>query len=320
MSTLLTLLAILLFVALLWGIGLLSYTLRWKIRIEKIVPPRGQFTRISTGKLHYVDRGTGPAILLIHGLGGQLGNFDCGLIDNLARDHRVIAIDRPGMGYSDRPDNAPTGHAENATLMFEVMEALKIEKPIVVGHSLGGAISLAMALHAPEKLRGLALLAPLTLPSKDAPAAAFNNLKISSNWLRWLVAWTLATPGGFRNAAVVLDQIYGPEAMPASAPTQGGGLLGLRPRHFFNTSRDFMASGRGLKQMSENYDGLTLPVRILYGAQDRTLDHTRQGKELVAMHPRISLTLIEGGHMLPVTQPDACADFIRQASRDMPRD
>lgn len=318
MHTLLTLLAIVIFIALLWGIGLLSYTLRWKIRIEKIVPPRGQFTQISTGKLHYVERGTGPAVLLIHGLGGQLGNFDCGVIDNLARDHRVIAIDRPGMGYSERPDTAPTGHPENAQLMFEVIEVLKIDRPLVVGHSLGGAISLAMALQAPEKLRGLALIAPLTLPSKTAPAAAFNNLKISSNWLRWLIAWTLATPGGFRNAAVVLDQIYGPETMPANAPTQGGGLLGLRPRHFFNTSRDFMASGRGLKQMAERYDSLSLPVRVLYGTEDRTLDHTHQGQELAALHPAIGLTLVPGGHMLPVTQPDTCAEFIRKAVQDMP--
>lgn len=318
MHILLTLIAIFVFVALLWGIGLFSYTLRWKIRIEKIVPPRGQFTTLSTGRLHYVDRGTGPAILLIHGLGGQLGNFDCGLIDDLARDHRVVAIDRPGMGYSDRPNVAPAGHAENAALMFEVIDALKIETPLVVGHSLGGAISLAMALSAPDRLRGLALLAPLTLPSTTAPAAAFNNLRITKNWLRWLVAWTLATPGGFRNAAVVLDQIYGPETMPAEAPTKGGGLLGLRPRHFFNTSRDFMASGRGLKQMAERYNSLALPVRILYGTEDRTLDHTRQGKEMAALNPAVDLTLVPGGHMLPVTQPDTCAAFIRKAVQDMP--
>ena len=118
-------------------------------KVAQAVPPRGKFIQISTGQLHYIDKGDGPPILMIHGLGAQLGNFDTGLADDLARDHRVIAVDRPGMGWSDRPDDADASPRAQAALIVEVIEALGLEKPLIVGHSLGGAIAMCLALDAP---------------------------------------------------------------------------------------------------------------------------------------------------------------------------
>lgn len=298
------------------GLGLALNTLLWKRRAEQTVPPRGAFTRISTGRLHYLDVGAGPEILLIHGLGGQMGNFDCGLIDDLARDHRVIAIDRPGMGYSDRPMTHPCALADHAELMFEIMDKLEIHNPLVVGHSLGGAIAMAMAVQDAERLRGLALLAPLTLRA-GTPAEVFDGLRIRSDFLRWLTAWTVATPAALRQADAVIDQVYGPEEMPPNAPTQGGAMLTLRPSHFYNTSRDYMQSGDGLDEMSRKYAGLTVPVRLLYGTEDRILDPQIHGAKLVGRHPQMGLKLVPGGHMLPLTQPKVCAEFIREASDKM---
>lgn len=65
--------------------GLIWFTWKTKRRIEAAVPPRGAFEVISTGRLHYVDRGEGPAVVLIHGLGAQLGTFDQFLVPELAR-------------------------------------------------------------------------------------------------------------------------------------------------------------------------------------------------------------------------------------------
>lgn len=301
---------------LLCGLGLFAYTLTWKRRAERAVPPRGAFTRISTGRLHYLDVGKGPVIFLIHGLGGQMGNFDCGLIDNLAKDHRVIAIDRPGMGWSERPLTAPCSPADTAALMFEIMDKLEVTAPLVVGHSLGGAIALNMAVQRPERMRGLALLAPLTLPA-GRPAEIFDGLRMNSDLVRWLVSWTFAAPAAMRQSAAVLEQLYSPEEMPPNAPVQGGALLTLRPSHFYHTSRDYMSSGEGLEELSRKYADLTVPVRLLYGTGDRILDPQIHGAKLVGRHPQIGLKLIEGGHMLPLTQPQRCAEFIRDASEKM---
>lgn len=297
-------------------LGLALYAYIWKRRAQRAVPPRGAFTQISTGRLHYLDVGEGPAIFLIHGLGGQMGNFDCGLIDDLARDHRVIAIDRPGMGWSERPLSQPCTPADTARLMFEVMDKLGIEQPLVVGHSLGGAIALSMAVQNAERLRGLALLAPLTLRGQE-PAPIFDGLAIHSDLQRFLTAWTFATPAALRNGEAVIEQLYSPEEMPPNAATQGGALLSLVPRHFYHTSRDYINSARGLEETSRKYADLTVPVRLLYGTGDQILDPQHHGAKLVGRHPQMGLKLIPGGHMLPVTQPQVCAEFIRDASQKM---
>jgi len=292
--------------------GLVWVTYTTKRKVEAAVPPRGHFTDISTGRLHYIDRGTGPVVLMVHGLGAQACNYDYALIDLLADRYRCIAIDRPGMGWSDRPDDAPASPRAQAGYVAEVIDKLALEKPLVVGHSLGGAIGVCLALDHPEKIRGLALLAPLTRGG-DAPSPAFASLGIKSDLLRRIIAWTLATPMGMRNTAQVLDMVFGPDPVPPDYGTKGGGLLGLRPKTFFTTSRDYIASMADIKFMRAGYAEMPVPMALLYGTQDRILSVDTQARRLVADHPQITLQETPGGHMLPLTQPQVCADFISRS-------
>ncbi len=295
--------------AVLW---LVRTTWRVKAMAEAAVPPQGRFVATPDGKVHVIDQGTGPAVVMIHGLGVTAGNFSYGLMGALAPTHRCIAIDRPGMGWSDRKDTTPATPRAQAAQIVAVLDAMGVERPLVVGHSLGGAIALCLALDHPERIRGLALLAPLTLGG-DAPSPAFAALGIKSDLWRRVMAWTLATPMGMRNAPAVLDQVFGPDPVPNDYGTKGGGLLGLRPQTFFNTSRDYMASLADLKWMKAGYPGLRVPVSILYGAEDRILSPQTQGHAMTARNPAIKVEVIAGGHMLPVTHVAACADFIRRA-------
>ncbi|QPM89873.1 alpha/beta fold hydrolase [Pseudooceanicola algae] len=312
MSTTLLLAALTILLLVLGGLVLNSFL--WKHRVEALVPPRGVFTRISTGRLHYVVKGPAeaPQVLLIHGLGGQLGNFDCGLIDDLARDHRVIAPDRPGMGYSDRRSSAGSTPADHARYMLELIEDLGLKRPLVIGHSLGGAIAQEIALQAPKRICGLALISPLTQPGQP-PSPAFSNLALHSDIGRWIVGWTLAVPTSLRRTPQILDAVYGPEAMPENAPIQGGAMLGLRPAHFVFTSKDFSASTKGLSGRAGRLAELALPQHVLFGRDDRILDPSLHGHQLATQLPDLHLRLVPGGHMLPVTQPQLCADFIREA-------
>lgn len=278
----------------------------------KAVPPRGSFIQISTGRLHYIDKGQGPTVLMIHGLGAQLGNFDTGLADDLARDYRVIAVDRPGMGWSDRPEEADASPRAQAALMAEVIDALNLDRPLVVGHSLGGAIAMCLALDFPEKIRGLALLAPLTMPP-SAPAEVFDGLKLPSRLIRKLVSETLAIPTSVKMAPENMAAIFGPDPVPKEYAIQGGGMLGLRPVSFRNTARDYLASGASLGFMVKGYERLSVPVQILFGRQDQVLDIAEHGQALVSKYPAIKLHEIDGGHMLPLTHIAQTAAFIRQA-------
>ena len=297
-------------------LGLVIYSWVKQRQVERAVPPRGAFAQLSSGRLHYMTCGTGPDILMVHGLGGQMGNFDTGLADNLARDHRVTIIDRPGMGYSERRHPAPTNIAAQAQLIEEAIGVLGLERPLIVGHSLGGAIALGVALRGKVPIRGLALLSPLTLPVDDY-SEAFEGLAIRWDWLRRFLGWTFAVPTMVSRPEPLEELIFGPEPIPESYAVQGGGLLSLRPRQFIETSRDFVRSADDLPAMARQYTNLRVPVRILYGTQDRILDPDLHGSSLVARYPQMALELMDGGHMIPVTRPDQCAPFIRRASAGM---
>ncbi len=302
----------LLVIVLLLMAGLVWFTWNTKRGAELAIPPRGRFIDLPGTRLHYTDEGSGPAIVMIHGLGGQMGNFNMALTPLLVRDHRVIVIDRPGMGWSSRPEDAAANPRAQAETVAALIDALGLERPLVVGHSLGGAIALCLAMDHPDRTRGLALLAPLTQPP-SGPIEAFSGLDIKGRAKLFAVSWLLAIPMSIRTAPQVLDQVFGPEAVPDDYAVKGGALLGLRPASFRNTSRDYLASGRDLRWMAGQYDSLQVPVRILFGAEDRILEADLHGRALVAKHPHIGLEVIGGGHMLPITRAQDCARFIREA-------
>jgi pimeloyl-ACP methyl ester carboxylesterase len=243
-----------------------------------------------------------------------LRNFTYALVGRLSDDFRVIAVDRPGSGYSTRPAGADPRLRAQAEVMAKVIGALKLDRPLVVGHSMGGAIALAIGLDHPECASGLALIAPVT-QVVETPPAAFRGLDIRSPLVRWMVAWTLAAPAGILGADRVLKAVFGPERVPADFASLGGGALGLRPQSFYATSTDMEAINDGFSEMIERYPTLTVPAGILFGKGDQLLDYRLHGQATKDQVPNLDLKLIEGGHMLPVTAPDAVADFIRRMAR-----
>lgn len=299
------------------GVGaLVLFTARTARQVENALPPLGRFIDIDGARIHYLDQGSGPTILCIHGLAGQMRHFTCALLDKLKGDYRLVIVDRPGSGYSTRPPQSSAAIFAQARTLAKFAEALGLQRPLVVGHSLGGAIALAMALNHPEQVGGLALLAPLTHP-QDELSPVFRALLIRSPLVRWIMAWTLAIPLSIRNAPTVLNAVFGPQPVPADFPTKGGGLLGLRPRAFVAASTDLVAVPEDLEAMPARYNSLTQPVGILFGTGDRILDPEAHGKGLAAKLPGADLELIEGeGHMVPICSAERAAKFIaRMAQR-----
>jgi pimeloyl-ACP methyl ester carboxylesterase len=294
--------------------GLVIFTAITARRVETALPPRGQFVEVAGARIHYLDKGSGPPIVILHGLGGQMGNFTYALLERLTGEFRVILMDRPGSGYSTRAPGATGRLTEQAAIVAQFIRKLGLDRPLLVGHSMGGAIALGVALDHPEAVKGLALIAPLTHVPKHVPAP-FRALDIKSNFLRWLLAWTVATPIGIRQGKAILDAIFSPEPAPADFPTRAGGILGLRPRSFYNTSSDMRAVNKDLWKMAGRYSSLQVPVRILYGTSDEVLSPQVHGEALKAKSSMVSLEFVPGGHMLPVTAPDLTAKFIKGAAR-----
>lgn len=292
---------------------LFVFTWRTTRKIEAALPPTGRFVDVPGARLHVVERGNGPAVLLVHGLSGQLANFDYGMIEPLSRDFRVIAVDRPGAGYSTRQPGAAADLRAQADTLAALIDQLGLHKPLVVGHSLGGAISLALATYHPDRVGGLALIAPLTHPP-EAVSPVFRAMAVQSAFVRKLIAWTLVIPMSIRRREQVMNIVFGPDAVPADFPTRGGCLLALRPSHFIGASEDLLGVAHSLPPLLPRYSDLRVPVSILFGREDRILDYRMNGEAFVAKLPAARLTLVNGGHMLPVTAVQTSVDFVRDAA------
>lgn len=280
---------------------------------EKTVPQAGQILPVGGGTIHYTDQGPRDArtLVLIHGLAGNMHNCTYALADELASDFRVIAIDRPGSGYSTRDRDELAALPAQAAMIWEFLDKLGIEKPVLVGHSLGGALSLAMALERKDRIGALALLCPLTayIPS---PPAVFRPLVVNSALLRRLFGYTVAAPIAKLTSDTVVAQVFAPEKGPADFMVRGGGLLGLRPSSFIGASTDLEGVSSSMPRQVERYaDELNVPGGILFAADDRLLSPELHGRSMQA-HGLAYEELPGRGHMIPVTAPGECADFVRR--------
>lgn len=298
------------------GGGLAAYSGATARRLEKAVPRDGALIEVAGQTIHYTDSGgSGPPIVMIHGLAGQLRNFAKAMVDDLARDYRVIRIDRPGSGYSPRAASTPARLRVQAETVAELIRILRLDRPLIVGHSLGGALALSIALNHPDVAGGLALITPLTQVQaiEDVPEV-FKGLVIRSPALRRAVAWTVATPLGMARAEQALREVFAPEPVPADFGTEGGGLLAMRPNNFYASSSDLVELEGELEGMVERYPTLQVPVSILYAESDNLLDPKLHGERTAGEIPGATIELTEGGHMLPYTRPEVTAAFVRRAA------
>ena len=119
-----------------------------------------------------------------------------------------------------------------------------------------------------------------------------------------------AIPLGIVTSKGILREVFGPESAPPDFATRGGGLLGLRPGAFLAGSADVQALAGHMPRIEGRYGELRMPVHVLFGRGDRLLDWRANGQALVDKLPDGRLQLVEGGHMLPVTQPELTASFI----------
>lgn len=110
-------------------------------------------------RISLLEAGTGPPAIAIHGLGATKASF-LATVAALAERHRVIAIDLPGFGDSDKPVGAPYDARWFATAVVQLLDALELERAHLIGNSLGGRVALEVGLRAPDRVGRLALLAP----------------------------------------------------------------------------------------------------------------------------------------------------------------
>ncbi|WP_460135741.1 alpha/beta fold hydrolase [Pseudomonas sp. S1_E04] len=296
--------------AVLWGVS------AWMTRrIEAAVPIEGRFVEVDGERFHYVEEGKGPPLVMIHGLMGSSRNLTYALSGQLREHFRVITLDRPGSGYSTRHKGTAADLPAQARQIAAFINTLGLERPLVLGHSLGGAIALALALDHPDAVSGLVLVAPLTHPQPTLPVV-FWSLAVRPAWLRRWVAHTLTVPMGLLTRRSVVKGVFAPDTPPPDFATRGGGLLGMRPDNFYAASSEIALVNDALPEMVNRYPQLTLPIALVYGARDNVLDFRKHGQALADKVPGLKLQLVEGrGHMLPITAAARLVEAVQQVAK-----
>ena len=133
---------------------------------ERDNPASGRFLDVDGVRLHYVERGSGEPLVLLHGNGSMIGDFESsGLIDLASKNYRVIVFDRPGFGHSDRPRNVVWTPDAQADLIRHALARLNVSNAIVLGHSWGASVAVALALKFPDLMRGLVLASGYYYPT-----------------------------------------------------------------------------------------------------------------------------------------------------------
>jgi pimeloyl-ACP methyl ester carboxylesterase len=147
--------------------GLLN---RWLAqKAERRNPPLGRFITVNGVRLHYVERGTGIPLVLLHGNGSMIEDFQSsGLIDLAAKKYRVIAIDRPGFGYSERPRSTVWTPEAQADLIAAALKKIGVPSAIILGHSWGTLVALALAMKYPQEVQALVLASGYYYPNARA--------------------------------------------------------------------------------------------------------------------------------------------------------
>jgi len=290
-------------------VGLVLFAAFSNKKAKQYLPPAGEFANLGTTQLHYVDQGEGPVIVLIHGLGGSLQSFTYGVSKPLSQNYRVISVDRPGYGYSKRAAHADASLEAQADTIVSLLDHLHIESAVFVGHSLGGAISLAIAERHSSKVKALALIAPWTHFAEET-LPIFKALDLYSPFVRTILAWTLAIPITLYRMSVSIKVIFGPERAPKDFAIRGGGIFALKPQTFITACSDLQNAKWSMPAIEEAYANIKTPVSVLFGREDRVLDCKHNGEDLPARISGADITVVSGGHMLPVTQVELTTQFI----------
>ncbi|MDB5765112.1 MAG: alpha/beta hydrolase [Herminiimonas sp.] len=294
-----------------------AFVVRSKTRqAERLNPPSGQFIEVDGVRLHYIERGQGQPLVLLHGNGAMIEDFaTSGLIDQAAAHYRVIVFDRPGFGHSDRPRNKIWTPVAQAELLHHALQRLGVERPIVAGHSWGTLVALAMALEFPSYVRSLVLLSGYYFPTVrlDVALASSPAIPVLGDLMRHTISpllgrlmWPALVRKIFSPAAVS----PGFEAFPV--------WMALRPSQLRASAAESALMIPSAMMLFRRYRELKMPVVIMAGADDRIADAQRNSARLHDELAQSDLRLTPGaGHMIHHLAPDdvmAAIDSAEQSS------
>jgi pimeloyl-ACP methyl ester carboxylesterase len=267
-------------------------------------PKRGRIMSVANNQtltLHghpvtYVQKGAGPVLLLIHGMAGSLETWRS-VVDPLARNATVLAVDLPGHGASG-PANGDYSLGSLASGLRDVLTTLGHDRATLVGHSLGGGIAMQFSYQFPEMTERLVLVSSGGLGLEVNPILRAASLP-GANLFLYLTAEATRRASGL--AGRVLRAADPPPRPALEELIRSYGSLADAERRsaFLATVRSVVGpSGQTVRAGDRLYLAKDLPVLLIWGADDPIIpiEHARAAHELL---PDSTLAVFEGVRHFP---------------------
>lgn len=295
-------------------------------KAEAEFPPLGQFADVTGGRVHYVQKGSGPHVILLHGAGGNLRDYTFDLMDRLTDDFTVTAFDRPGLGYTDRAPDVEKGPFatdgesphQQARMLREAATQIGITDPIVAGHSFGGIVAMAWAdLGLTEQstvnASGIVSFAGVLMPWPGGLDAYY-----TVNASRFGGVALIPLISAFAPRSIIdgtLDRVFAPDAVPERYLEHFGAPLAVRQTMFQANVRQVNALLPHVEDMVTRYPQLTLPIEIIHGTADVIVADVVHPQEFVKIVDSANYVSLPGvGHMPHQADPQAAVDAIVRAA------
>src|SRR3984893_3670136 len=278
-------------------------------------PPTGRFLKIDGVRLHYIERGSGTPLVLLHGNGSMIQDFESsGLIDLAAKNYRVIVFDRPGFGHSDRPRNVVWTPAAQAELINSALHRLGVSHAIILGPSWGASVAVALALKYPNLIQGLVLASGYYYPTVRPDVAVLSAPAVP------LVGDILGLPFSPIVSRVMwpllMTKIFGPRSVPnkfEGFPKE----MALRPSQIRASAAESALMLPDAFHFRDEYANLKMPVVIVAGDEDRLVDIDAQSTRLHRDVPQSKFHRVPGtGHMIHQTATGVVMSAINEVAED----
>lgn len=300
--------------------ALLTRYLAYQVATQYV--PTGHFAEIGGARLHYREYSVdGDSELLpmvfIHGASGNLRDLEAPLAKRLEGRGRMIFLDRPGHGHSDRGNwtdvHLPSGQAR---ALSDLLQHLGVEKAIIIGHSFGGSVAAAFAVESPDMTAGLVFLAPATHPWPGGGVTwhyDVTNIPI----LGWLFSETLAIPFGHLVFRDGVKGVFKPERIPENYLQRTGVKLLLRPTVFRNNAQDVGSLYTAVQELAPRYPSIKKPTSIITGDSDDVVLANIHSTGLESDIMGSKLVWLEGvGHSPAWSAPEVVIAEIERVSNE----
>ena len=267
---------------------------RAALKAEEKYPPQGEFVSVGKTRVHYVRKGSGPAMILIHGAGGTMRDYTFSLMDKLAKTHTVIAFDRPGHGYTDTIHENGESPIEQARLLHAAAEKLVVGKATIMGYSFGGIVALAWALEHPETVDGLVLVSAVI---NEWPGGVSSMYRLGGGVVLGTVYRPLAALAPEAQLRRAFAYVFEPQSPPEGYLDYIGMELAVRPATMRANGRQVTNLKPHVVELQKRYGELKIPIEVIHGTADKSAYADIHSGPFAARYDNAQYTEIKGmGH------------------------